>query len=71
MTKVNTVLGQIPPDGPGLTLSHEHLALGYLGWQCDALAPSYDREADATICAEALKEARLLPILAGSSFRDA
>jgi len=58
MAKVNAVLGQISPDDLGLTLIHEHLALGYLGWECDALAPPYNREAAATTCVEALKEAK-------------
>ncbi len=58
MAKVNTVLGQISADELGMTLIHEHLALGYLGWECDAMAPPYDREAAATACVEALKEAK-------------
>jgi phosphotriesterase-related protein len=58
MAKVNTVLGQISADELGQTLIHEHLTFGYLGWDCDALAPPYDREAAAKTCVEALKEAK-------------
>jgi len=57
MAKVNTVLGEISADELGMTLVHEHLVFAYLGWDCDALAPPYDREAAATACVEALKEA--------------
>ncbi len=58
MAKVNTVLGQISADELGQTLLHEHLTFGYLGWDCDALAPPYDREAAAKACVDALKEAK-------------
>ncbi|MCX6009311.1 MAG: hypothetical protein NTW48_04660 [Chloroflexi bacterium] len=57
MAKVNTVLGQISADELGQPLIHEHLTFGYLGWECDALAPPYDREAAAGACVDALKEA--------------
>ena len=58
MAKVNTVLGSISTDELGLTLIHEHLTLAYPGWDCDALAVPYDREAIATACVEALEEAK-------------
>lgn len=58
MAKVNTVLGEISANELGVTLMHEHLIFAYLGWDCDALAPPYDREAAATACVEALKEAK-------------
>jgi len=58
MAKVNTVLGEISANELGITLMHEHLVFGYLGWDCDALAPPYDREAAAASCVEALKEAK-------------
>jgi len=58
MAKVNTVLGPISTDELGLTLIHEHLTLAYPGWECDALAVPYDREAIAKTCVEALEEAK-------------
>jgi phosphotriesterase-related protein len=58
MDKINTVLGPVSPDELGVTLIHEHLVFSYLGWECDALAPAYDREAAATVCVEALREAK-------------
>ncbi len=58
MAKINTVVGEISDNELGVTLMHEHLVFAYLGWECDALAPPYDREAAFTACAEALKEAK-------------
>ena len=58
MAEVNTVLGPISSDELGMTLIHEHLTLCYPGWECDALAVPYDREAIATSCVEALEEAK-------------
>ncbi len=58
MAKVNTVLGPVSADELGVTLMHEHLVFAYLGWECDALSPPYDREAAAKACVEALKEAK-------------
>src|SRR5450432_4857019 len=46
MKKVNTVTGTCTPDDLGRTLVHEHLLIGYPGWQMDALAPRF-RRADA------------------------
>lgn len=58
MAKINAVLGTVSVDELGVTLMHEHLIFSYLGWECDALAPPYDREAAAVACVDALKEAR-------------
>lgn len=58
MAKINTVLGPVPADELGVTLIHEHLVFSYLGWECDALAPPYDREAAAKACVERLSEAK-------------
>ena len=58
MAKINTVLGPVSADELGVTLMHEHLVLAYSGWECDALALPYDREAAAAACIKALKEAK-------------
>jgi len=58
MAKVNTVMGPVSTEELGVTLMHEHLVFAYLGWECDALSPAYDREAVATACVEALQEAK-------------
>jgi phosphotriesterase-related protein len=46
MDWVNTVTGRARPEDFGTTLVHEHLLIGYPGWQMDALAPRF-RRADA------------------------
>jgi phosphotriesterase-related protein len=46
MEWVNTVTGRARPEEFGKTLVHEHLLVGYPGWQMDALAPRF-RRADA------------------------
>ena len=43
MVKINTVTGTCTPNDLGRTLVHEHLLVGYPGWQMDALAPRFDR----------------------------
>jgi len=43
MEKINTVTGTCTPDELGRTLVHEHLLVGYPGWQMDALAPRFER----------------------------
>jgi len=58
MANVNTVLGPVSADELGVTLMHEHLVFAYLGWECDALAPSYDREAVAAACVDVLRGAK-------------
>ncbi len=58
MAPVNTVLGLISTDELGPTLIHEHLILTTPGWECDALAVPYNREAFAGSCVEALEKAK-------------
>jgi len=55
MSLINTVLGPIAPDKLGPTLAHEHIVLGYCGWECDAFSLPYDREKIVKICVEMLK----------------
>jgi phosphotriesterase-related protein len=43
MRTINTVTGTCTPAELGRTLVHEHLLIGYPGWQMDALAPRFDR----------------------------
>lgn len=42
---INTVLGPIPVDKLGTTLIHEHVALGTVGYYCDATRYPFNREA--------------------------
>ena len=43
MQTIQTVTGTCRPDQLGRTLVHEHLLIGYPGWQMDALAPRVER----------------------------
>ena len=58
MAMINTVLGPVSSDELGVTLMHEHIVSAQPGWECDALAVPYDREAIAKVCVEALEEAK-------------
>lgn len=44
MEWIQTVTGRVRPSELGRTLVHEHLLIGYPGWQMDALAPKYRRD---------------------------
>ncbi len=43
MERINTVTGTCTPAELGRTLVHEHILVGYPGWQMDALAPGFRR----------------------------
>lgn len=58
MLKIQTVLGPISPDDLGITLVHEHMAVGYPGWDCDPLARLYDREKMVKLCLRSLEPAK-------------
>jgi len=55
MLKIQTVLGPISPGDLGITLVHEHMAVGYSGWDCDPLARPYNREKMVNLCVRALE----------------
>jgi phosphotriesterase-related protein len=40
---VHTVLGPCTPEDLGVTLMHEHLLIGWPGWETDAAAPPFQR----------------------------
>src|SRR5581483_5592518 len=54
MQTINTVTVRCTPDELGRTLVHEHLLVGYPGWQMDALAPRFDRRAAKARAVEAM-----------------
>jgi phosphotriesterase-related protein len=58
MLKIQTVLGPIAPEDLGITLVHEHMAVGYPGWDCDPLARPYNREKMVKLCLRALERAK-------------
>ena len=41
---VNSVTGPIPVEDLGVTLMHEHILIGYPGWEADTLHPGPSRE---------------------------
>lgn len=60
MKQINTVLGPRPADTLGTTLMHEHLLIGWPGWDADAAAPSLDRKETAKLCIERMLELKEL-----------
>lgn len=50
-TTIQTVTGPIPVDSLGRTLMHEHLAVGYPGWEAATNEP-FDRAEAARVCIE-------------------
>lgn len=60
MTMVNTVLGPVAADQLGLTLMHEHLIVGWPGWEYDAGAPPWRREDVVKLCVDRMIELREL-----------
>lgn len=47
---VNTVTGPVDVDQLGPTLMHEHLLIGYPGWEADTLRPGSSRDAMVATC---------------------
>ena len=58
---VQTVTGRAPAD-LGRTLVHEHVLIGFPGWQLDALAPRYVREEAMARAVDQMQELRGLGI---------
>ncbi len=58
MIKINTVLGPISPENLRMTLVHEHIVLGFPGWECDPLSRPYNRGKIVTTCLRALEPAK-------------
>ena len=58
MKAINTVTGTASPEQLGTTLMHEHLLIGWAGWELDCAAPKFERKAALKNCVERLKEVR-------------
>jgi len=56
MKEINTVLGPRPVDRLGTTLMHEHLMIGWPGWDSDAAAPPLNRKDAAKMCRDRMLE---------------
>jgi phosphotriesterase-related protein len=52
---VNTVCGPIPVADLGVTLMHEHLVIGYPGWEADTLNPGPSRRDMLAICCDKIQ----------------
>jgi phosphotriesterase-related protein len=53
---INTVTGPIAVEALGVTLMHEHLMIGYPGWEADTLAPGPSREECVSECVRRVNE---------------
>ena len=58
MKAINTVTGTASPEQLGTTLMHEHLMIGWGGWELDCAAPKFERKSVLKNCVERLKEVR-------------
>jgi phosphotriesterase-related protein len=58
MKAINTVTGTVSPEQLGTTLMHEHLLIGWAGWELDCAAPKFERKSALKNCVERLKEVR-------------
>ncbi len=53
---INTVTGTTTPEKLGRTLVHEHLLIGYPGWEADALRPGPSRDEMFSRCVDRIEE---------------
>lgn len=60
--EVQTVLGPCAPRDLGLTLMHEHLLIGWPGWEADATAPRFDRSEARRRCVDRMIELKELGV---------
>ncbi len=62
MKTINTVTGTATAEQLGTTLMHEHLMIGWAGWELDCAAPKFERKAALRNCVERLKEIKDLGV---------
>jgi len=53
---IQTVTGEIAPDGLGRTLMHEHLLVGYAGWESDTISAGESEAERLSICVDRIEE---------------
>ena len=56
MSRIQTVTGNATPDELGRTLMHEHLVIGYPGWEADTIRPGPTRAEMKARCIERIEE---------------
>ncbi|MFK7978014.1 MAG: phosphotriesterase [Halioglobus sp.] len=59
---VQTVTGAIDVDALGVTLMHEHLVIGYPGWEADTLSPGPTRDEMVSICVEKIESLQAIGV---------
>jgi phosphotriesterase-related protein len=62
MGEIATVTGSVRPDALGPTLMHEHLMIGYPGWESDSLRPGDSREEMFSRCVDRIEELKGLGV---------
>jgi len=62
LTQVNTVTGPVDIADLGVTLMHEHLVIGYAGWEADTLRPGPGRAERLAICVDKIRSMQALGI---------
>src|SRR5438552_16448306 len=62
MQKVQTVTGTCAPEELGPTLMHEHLLVGWPGWEAYAAEEGGQRRARIALCVERMQELRALRV---------
>lgn len=58
MATIQSVTGPISSDDLGPTLAHEHLLVGYAGWESDTIRPGPSRADALAICTDKIAEMR-------------
>ena len=61
---IQTVTGTCRPADLGLTLMHEHLIIGWPGWESDTAAPRFDRREAKRLCVDRMLELKSLGVSA-------
>ena len=62
MTTIQTVTGPCRPADLGLTLMHEHLIIGWPGWDSDTAAAAFDRREAKKMCVDRMHELKALGV---------
>jgi phosphotriesterase-related protein len=61
---IQTALGPVAPEALGRTLMHEHLVIGYPGFESDTIRPGPGRDEMYRICVDRIEELKSLGITA-------
>ncbi|MEO8602874.1 MAG: phosphotriesterase-related protein [bacterium] len=64
MSTIQTVTGTCQSDDLGITLMHEHLLIGWPGWESDTAAPAWDRSEAKRLCVDRMLELKALGVTA-------